>query len=353
MTAPAAPDLARQVQNYLVAVECELSDLPAEERGDLLEDLETHLASLAEEDDDRPIDVRLGSPVAYAAELRSAAGLPPREGARPSRDRSAELRRWVGRAQAHPLGHEVHRLLLELRPAWWVLRGYLLIAVPTALSGDWDFPVPAPLGSEALGVLLVPAAVAGSVWLGRRELPSRWRVPVVVGGAFLGFLGFVAAVDGSPSDSADYGYAAEYGYPDVVPEQAIGQYPLVSRYGPVTDVLPYAADGTPLTDVLLYDQDGRPLAVGFQEWWADGCSRELRQPLAADGVPVAHAFPQRYVLDGSGTDEFGQPVPLGSCDATVQRPEVSLPEFPPSGSVSGSVSGSTSGSVSEASPSGD
>ncbi|OMQ16724.1 hypothetical protein A7K94_0200525, partial [Modestobacter sp. VKM Ac-2676] len=73
MTAPAAPDsardpapdpasdLARQAQNYLVAVECELSDLPAEERGDLLEDLEMHLASLVEEDDGRPIDVRLGS----------------------------------------------------------------------------------------------------------------------------------------------------------------------------------------------------------------------------------------------------------------------------------------------------
>ncbi|MGY1856399.1 HAAS signaling domain-containing protein [Modestobacter sp. SYSU DS0290] len=330
MTAPTAPDLARQVQNYLVAVECELSDLPAEERGDLLEDLETHLASLAEEDDDRPIDVRLGSPVAYAAELRAAAGLPPRDGARPSRDRTAELRRWVARAQAHPLGREVHRLQRELRPAWWVLRGYLLIAVPAALSGDWDFPFPAPLGSEALGVLLVPAAVAGSVWLGRRELSPRLRVPVLAGGALLALVAFFAVVDASPADSVDYGYAAEYGYPTPVTDQAVGQYPLVSRYGPVTDVLPYAADGTPLEGVLLYDQDGRPLEVGFQEWWADGCTRELRQPLAADGVPVPNVFPQQYVLDGSGTDLYGVPVPLGTCDATVQRPEVPLPEFPAS-----------------------
>ncbi|MGY1843919.1 HAAS signaling domain-containing protein [Modestobacter sp. SYSU DS0875] len=338
MTAPAAPDStrdpARQAQNYLVAVECELSDLPPEERGDLLEDLEQHLASLVEEDDDRPLDVRLGSPVAYAAELRAAAGLPPRGGAQPPPDRIAELRRWLARAQAHPLAGEVRRLLLELRPAWWVLRGYLLIAVPCALAGDWDFPFPAPLGSEALGVLLVPAAIAGSVRLGRRELPTRLRVPVVAGGALLAVVAFAAVVDASPGSSVDYGYASDYGYPAPVVEQAVGQYPLVSRYGPITDVLPYAADGTPLEGVLLYDQDGRPLEVGFQEWWADGCARELRQPLADDGVPVPNVFPQQYVLDGSGTDLNGVPVPLGSCDATVQRPEVPLPRFPADTSVS-------------------
>ncbi|MGY1749365.1 HAAS signaling domain-containing protein [Modestobacter sp. SYSU DS0511] len=343
MTAPAAPgssraparDLTREAQNYLVAVECELSDLPAEERGDLLEDLEQHLASLVEEEegDDRPLDVRLGSPVVYAAELRAAAGLPPRGGAQSSPDRVAQLRRWLARAQAHPLAGEVRRLLLELRPAWWVLRGYLLVAVPAAVSGDWDFPFPRPLGSEALGVLLVPAAIAGSVWLGRRELSPRLRVPVVAGGALLGLLGFVAVVDASPGPSVEYGYVSDYGYPAPGQERAVGQYPLVSRYGPVTDVLPYGADGTPLEGVLLYDQDGRPLEVGFQEWWIDGCTRELRQPLAADGVPVPNVFPQQYVLDGSGTGLDGAPVPLGACDATVQRPDVPLPQFPADPSV--------------------
>ncbi|WP_324274690.1 hypothetical protein [Blastococcus brunescens] len=95
----------------------------------------------------------------------------------------------------------------------------------------------------------------------------------------------------------------------------------------MTDVLPYAADGTPLDGVLLYDQDGRPLKVGFQEWWADGCARVLEQPRAADGVPVPNSYPQVYEPSGSGAD--GALVPAGTCDTDDARPEVPLPTFPP------------------------
>ena len=107
-------------------------------------------------------------------------------------------------------------------------------------------------------------------------------------------------------------------------------YPLLSRYGPVTDVFPYAADGTPLEGVLLYDQDGRPLHVGFQQWWADQCARVLDQPQAADGVPVPNSFPQSYVLDpGRGGPEPQHPAAAGSsCEPDVPRPAVPLPTFP-------------------------
>lgn len=318
MTAPIAPGAAQEARDYLADVDRELADLPAEERAALLEDLEAHLAALAEEGDDCPIVIRLGSPAAYAEELRAAAGLPVQGSVRPS-PRRDEVRRLLARVEAHPVTGEVRRLWAELRPAWWVLRGYLLIALPCALADQWDFPVPAPLGSRVLGLLLVPAAIAGSVALGRRQLtPSATRL-LTVGGSVLALLSFVVAVGGTSSPSYDVGYATP-----VVYDQAVGEYPLVSRYGPVTDVLPYAADGTPLEDVLLYDQDGRPLQVGLQEWWADGCSRVLRQPLAADGVPVPHAFPQTYVLDPAGGG-FADPA---LCDAAAGRPEVSLPIFP-------------------------
>ncbi|GAB4080830.1 hypothetical protein GCU67_04630 [Modestobacter muralis] len=318
MTAPIAPGASQEARDYLADVERELADLPAEERAALLEDLEQHLAALAEEGDDCPVVIRLGSPAAYAEELRAAAGLPAQRNVRPS-PRRDEVRRLLARVEAHPLTDEVRRLWGELRPAWWVLRGYLLIALPCALADQWDFPVPAPLGSRVLGLLLVGGAVAGSVALGRRQLsPSNTRL-LTVGGSVLALLSFVVAVGGTQSPSYDVGYATP-----VVYDQAVGDFPLVSRYGPVTDVLPYAADGTPLQGVLLYDQDGRPLQVGFQEWWADGCSRVLRQPLAADGVPVPHAFPQTYVLDptGGGLDD------PALCDLVTDRPEVSLPVFP-------------------------
>jgi hypothetical protein len=107
------------------------------------------------------------------------------------------------------------------------------------------------------------------------------------------------------------------------------KYPLMSRHGPVTDVLPYAADGTPLEGVLLYDQDGRPLRVGFQEWWADECARVLDQPPAADGVPVPNSYPQSYVLDPAGVDlSRSVPRPAETCAADQPRPHVPLPTFP-------------------------
>ena len=74
----AAIGVGREAQDFLGAVERELADLPAEDRSALLEDLALHLEALTTEDDDRPLAVRLGSPAAYAADLRAAAGLPAR-----------------------------------------------------------------------------------------------------------------------------------------------------------------------------------------------------------------------------------------------------------------------------------
>jgi hypothetical protein len=107
------------------------------------------------------------------------------------------------------------------------------------------------------------------------------------------------------------------------------KYPLLTRNGPVTDVFPYAADGTPLDGVLLYDQDGRPLHVGGQEWWKDGCLRTLEQPPAADGVRVPNSFPQRYELvPGTVSLSTGIAMAAGICVESRQRPAVPLPTFP-------------------------
>ena len=338
MSTPAAAARPWEAEDYLTAVGRRLDDLPADERSALLEDLALHLEAVRAEDDDRSIETRLGPADAYAAELRAAAGLPPRTEGTP-RPAGRGFQHRVATLLAHPWTGEVRRLLVELRPGWWVLRGYLLVLVPSALAGDAsDFPVPEPLGSHVLGVLAVLAAIVGSVALGRRESARPLRVALVAGGVLLGLLGFGVALDAPHAADGDQG--VDYAYAPVV-DQAVGEYPLVSRYGPVTDVLPYAADGTLLEDVLLYDQDGRPLQVGFQEWWADGCARELRQPLAADGVPVPNVFPQAYVVDPAGADGFGNPVATGQCDATDQRPVVPLPVFPPAVSAAGATEGTT------------
>lgn len=316
--------MARDVADYLAAVEHHLADLPADDRSALLEDLALHLDALAAEDDDRPVAVRLGSAADYAAELRAAAGLPA--ATEPSGTRVRDV---LAQVSGTPVGREVLRLAAELRPAWWLLRGYLVVAVPTWLETQQArrvFPVPTPLGSDELGLLLVVAAVIGSVLLGRRALPRSARIGVGIAGAVLALLGAIVLTDAwrawtvrTVDTGVVYAEAAQ---------QATDDYPLLSRYGPVTDVLPYAADGTPLENVLLYDQDGRPLQVGRQVWWADRCARVVEQPRAADGVPVPFSFPQRYELDPAGVDLYGSIAVVGQCDADLDRPEVPLPVFP-------------------------
>jgi hypothetical protein len=329
MSAPSITPAMRQAQDYLAAVEHELADLPVDDRSALLEDLSLHLDALTAEDDDRPIAVRLGPPAAYAADLRAAAGLPARGSS--VRRATVGLRERLdgvltapGVQRAIPIGREVLRLLGELRPAWWVLRGYLVVLVPCLLESDKvrDFPVPAPLGSDELGLLLVVAAVVGSVALGRRKLPRPAGALVVVCGAVLLVASAVVAQNAWAGMTTRYPVLVASSAPD----RAEGTYPLLSRYGPVTDVFPYAADGTPLEGVLLFDQDGRPLKVGFQQWWADGCVRVLEQPRAADGVPVPNSYPQVYEPSGSGVD--GALVPAGTCVTDLPRPEVPLPVFP-------------------------
>jgi hypothetical protein len=243
------------------------------------------------------------------------------------------LRKWLDRAtpvtrRVGPAARATRRLLGELRPAWWVLRGYLLVLVPCLmeLDGVRDFPVPAPMDNHFLGLLLVVAAVAGSVALGRRKLPRAVGVGVALGGVVLVLVAFEVWDDAS-SDGMTRSYASS-AWQEPAPEQAMGQYPLLSRYGPVTDVLPYAADGTPLEDVLLFDQDGRPLQVGKQIWWEDGCPRVLDQPLAEDGVPVSFTFPQSYVIDPDWARAFAGADNAPACVPDVPRPEVPIPTFP-------------------------
>ena len=62
---------------FLSRMRAALSDLPPTEVTELLEDTEEHVRELAREHGEDQLELRLGSPEAYAAELRSAAGYPP------------------------------------------------------------------------------------------------------------------------------------------------------------------------------------------------------------------------------------------------------------------------------------
>jgi hypothetical protein len=242
------------VAAYLRDVRAALDDLPADERDDLLEGLEADLTELRAEEGG-PLTDRLGSPQAYAAELRSAAGLPPHGGRRAPRTqrlRSA-VRPLLERAAAWPGVAPVRRFLPELRPGWWVLRGYLaawLFCVVT--SGDLPGPFPRFEESLLAGLLLAAGAIALSVWIGRRtDRRPRLRRGVIVANAILGFAAVIALYD-VQSQYTGSGEAYYYEQPCCV---------LSGTHGVISEIYPYDRDGKLLTDVQLYDQNGLPIDI--------------------------------------------------------------------------------------------
>lgn len=310
-----------EAEAYLEAVRAELDDLSGEERGELLEDLVGHLAEVsADPDDSTPLLVRLGSPVHYAAELRTAAGLPPRAGRTAARGRlqvTRPLREWaVVRRASEAWRHEWTQagfaFARELRPAWWVVRAYVAVVMLAAIGGldREDLPIPHVAGSRAFGLALMIGAVIVSVQAGRRASGTKRTVAVGLANAILGFAALVLFLM-LQLLATSVQYVA-------VPTSSTA-YALQSPHGPVTNIHPYARDGTPLHGVLLFDQDGRPLRTAEQRWWADGCDRVIDHPRAADGVPVEFSYPHDYVALPS----TGQ-----RCAVSPSAPEVPLPELP-------------------------
>jgi len=315
-TATTSTTRTAEVAEYAAAVRAALADVPADRSEELLEDLEEHLAEVAA-DDDAPLVFRLGSPEAYADELRTAAGLPAGSRAEPAGAfaGSAEL---VARLRAWGPMRQVEEFLPELRPAWWVLRAWAAVtAVDVVFVGGTAFPVPT-LGLGPVGFLATAAAVVWSVRLGLRARAER-RVPgraAVLVNAGLGVLALVALIG-----LADRGWVASADpvyYDDGLPDS------LVHEDGtPITNILPYSSTGEPLSGVLLYDQDGRPID-DLADTTVDGDFVET-----APGAPLQpdNAYPQQRQVttwDQSGR-QLVVPMPLPTITASPSAPVTATP----------------------------
>lgn len=291
------------VAAFAAAVRADFDDLPAEELEELTDGLESDLAERLAESEGR---ADLGDPHVYAAELRSAAGLPPRA------ERPTQLSWWAGLASAisgaarrlradartvagrFPLLGSTVAFLLALRPVWWVLRAAGLTAVLAAVLR---------LRPELAVLAALPLLVLSVQWGRGRWLPWRWSRPavwVLSLVALIGLLGSLAVLprfaSGSGSDSAE-SYA--------VPSSDIGlnQSANDGSSTRVTNIFAYDANGQPVS-VRLYDQDGRPITTTEQPssaavsrvTTADGSSLTLT-PLA--GATLWNSFPLGSVTDDS------------------------------------------------------
>jgi hypothetical protein len=309
MTAPTVHD--PEVAEYLRDVRAELDDLPADERDELLEGLEADLTELRAEEGGSLTD-RLGTPQAYAAELRSAAGLPPHE-ATPTPTVLDRLRTAVGPlknwAEAAPGLAALRRLLPELRPGWWVLRGYLVAWLVCMMlgSGGVSGPFPRFGDSVLVGLLLAVGAIALSVWVGRRTGRRRWvSRAVLLTNLVVAFMTLVALLDIQERYAQQ---EATYYWP------VSGE--LAGPNGRITDIRPYDRDGRPLSDVQLYDQNGIPIDL-------EGPNAYRYRP---DGTTWGNVFPQFELAPGeyAGPVQPLGPAPTPSVTTPVQSPGAPTP----------------------------
>lgn len=292
------------IERYLDAVRAELADLPADERVDLLEDVEQHLLEVAAEGDE-PLETRLGPPAEYAAELRVAAGLPSRASAddpfaqrlaaRISQSRAARLSRRLQLAAANsPGAAEALKFVRSLQPAWWLARAYIATVVLGMLTNGAGWRVslfPRVFGSRLAGLLALVVLTAGSVAWARVTRVNRTALALtIVANTILLITGF-NLVNERLTRSA---------YADGDAYAARGDTSVVrGPFGNILNIYPYSADGKPLKDVLLYDQDGNPIpGVVMDEYTLQ---RGARGP---NGEFIPNLFPYAEAVRDARTGEI-------------------------------------------------
>lgn len=311
-TAATAPTLGSRIAAFAAAVRAELADLPADDVDDLTDGLDADLAEQASESD----EFELPDPVTYAAELRSAAGLPEKTtDAAPRRpslsERLAVLDARIERAvHSSKAATWVVELLTSLRPVWWIARGwalYLLVAIP---FGSWDTIVGFP-GRNTGAWLLLGAAVLLSIQWGRgRWAPGRGLRAVRIAASVVAAVTLVFAIPATIVSAQNAVGAAYYSW-TTVDESTPGLAVDGTR---VRNIFAYDTEGNPIEGVQLFDQDGRPLntvgrAADERLQWDEyffGGGGPAPVPVVVPGrPPVWNVYPLREVGPDVGYDENG------------------------------------------------
>jgi len=330
--------IAPEVREFLAAVRDQLADLDPDEQRDITEGLEADLSDLVAERGGEA----LGDPVAYARELRAAAGLEPGIG---------RLRRRTTMAEAtHALLDDAHRhfdrlatalpgdsaaVIAALQPAWWVLRAWIAVEVAAYFLGEWALQV-IP-GQNLPGVLVTLVAVVLSVQLGRGRLwpGERWRRASGLRVLLLGLNAFAVlmvpvVLSGlSHGDHLQDGSSYEAGYRDAQAQKQHEHAGLELGGTPIRNIYPYDAQGHLLTGVQLVDSEGRDLVLtDSSDDTGDGADHALVPWLNGQNQKF-NVFPlaeQRIAVDTGENDGAPaiQPPPFASL------PPVSLAGVTPS-----------------------
>lgn len=304
----------QEITDYVDRVRAALADLPPAVRDELTEDLPEHLAEVAAEGEGALVD-RLGTPEAYAAELRAAAGAG--EGRRPARfhrlaearDQAATQIRLLDRQLGPVLGHEtVSDFLRPLRPAWWLVRGWLAaLLISVMVDGGRPGLLPRPNDNASAGLLLLIGAVVASLWLGRRSAGfTGWpRRLHRLGTAALLLFGFAVLVDVDRNASSDVYSGYE-------------QTSVDRRYDRIEDVFVYDQQGRLIRDAQLFDQNGVPIRLG----WPNCLDASGAVPAPRNAYPYC---PELAPFGAPASPSIAPPAPAPTGSATPTAPTPTAP----------------------------
>ena len=273
-----------EVRDYVGQVRAALADLPAEDVEEFTTGMEADLAERLAEPGDGTLRDRLGEPEAYAAELRSAAGLPPRaavvQSKKPVAQRLSGL--WSDLSSSVLTAMP---WLRDLRPIWWFVRGFSLAVIPGLVLGT---------GIVWWGTLGAVFSIAAGLMSRHGRLTGGWVGPLRVIGNLAAVLllpfAFVLLVDGRNSFENDQYYVdsqATYG-----PGGG-----LTNEGEPVANVYAYDESGRRIDKVRLLDQNGRPLKVSEDALLSADNMGEvemLRDPRTGELDITRDVFPLRW-----------------------------------------------------------
>jgi len=374
-TTPTGQHHLADVASYAAAVRRHLVGLTAEQVEDLTDGLEADLGDALADPlgsprgaaDEADLTARFGSPATYARDLRTAAGLPD-AGAPVQRRRlrgvltapvqaaDRRARAALDRLRERSWWPPVEEFLLTLAPAVWLLRGWIVARVVSAVlralvpdggaGGAW-------LPTTFLDWLLLVGLCIVSVQWGRgRWQDGRWSrrarvaATVVAVVAALPVVGAVAAYDARAT-------AVRVEYQTVYSPEAPQDGVVVGGMA-VSNLFAYDAAGNPIEGVQLFDDRGRPVRTtsddGTGEWSLPGVAERWSFVSAqdADGRQLWNVYP---LLGGPSAsfgwdDATGRRVLTGGvAPRTPPRPFAKAPSVTLPGSTTATTPGATPGAT--------
>lgn len=302
--------LSQSKAAYLARVAEGLADLPLEDREEVLQDLEAHLAELS----DASFENELGTPEAFVLEFRQSAGL-AQAALGPGRMERAltTFSAWSSRLS------DMTRWPL-VRPAWTWVRGWVLVSAWSWLyymEPFEYFPIPKIEGSTSMGLVLVVGATWLSQWLDKTPERRRRSIGSVVMSAAAGIALVLTLLNPMPTHQEVF-----YEDPALYYDQLTD-----AEGNPVANIYAYDLEGTPV-EVLLFDQDGRPL-LALPPYVYEEADLNPGQETIEYGQGAVHftrdqfgrIIPNLYPLQLSTYDAAGelQPLPPPSLGFSARR----------------------------------